>query len=350
LRCNIPGRIINLLSPADFVIVPMGCDFRRRELLWALGSVAAWSVASHAQQARMRVIGLVGGASAASQAAWSAAFVRELRARHWVEGKNIAIEYRWLEGRLDRAPDVISELIDRKVDIIVTHSTPLVLIAKKLTPAIPIVFASAGDPVGNGMVASLARPGGNLTGLSVQSADLAGKHVEFLQNLIPNLRHFTFLYHVGNAVTKLQLEGAKAAATTLKIGWSVAEIRGPDDVVPTIESLRGRTEALIVPSTPVYNAMRKEISSAALRAKLPTIYFDRMYVQAGGLMSYGPNWPSMWERAAVLVDHVLKGEKPADIPVQQPPQFDLVVNLKTARALGITLPRLLEVRATELIE
>jgi putative ABC transport system substrate-binding protein len=349
LRCNILERIINLLSLSDRV-VPMGRDFLRREFICGLSSIAAWSVAAHAQQTKMRSIGLVGGASADAQAEWSAAFINKLRELHWVEGQNLEIQYRWLEGRLDRAPAVISELVHRKVDIIVTHSTPLVLAAKKLSPVIPIVFASAGDPVGNGIVAALARPGGNLTGLSVQSADLAGKHVELLQNLMPNLRHFTFLYHVGNPVTRLQLEGVKAAASTLKLDWAVAEIRRPDEVVPTIESLRGRTEALIVPSTPVHNTLRSEISSAALRARLPTTYFDRMYVQAGGLMSYGPNWPSMWERAAVLVANVLNGAKPAEIPVEQSPQFDLVINLKTARALGMKFPRLLQVRATEVIE
>ena len=217
----------------------MARDFLRRQFICTLGSVAVWPLAAHAQQTKMRTIGLVGGATAAAQAGWTAAFVHKLRELRWIDGQNVTIKYHWLEGHLHRASDVLAELAHSNVDVIVTHSTPLVLAAKQWNSVIPIVFASAGDPIRNGIVASLARPGGNLTGLSVQTTDLAGKQVELLQNLLPKLRHFAFLYHLGNPVTQLQLDGVKAAANKFKLDWTVAEVRGPDDVAPTIEIAPG---------------------------------------------------------------------------------------------------------------
>ena len=215
---------------------------------------------------------------------------------------------------------------------------------------IPIVFPSAGDPVGNEIVASLARPGGNVTGLSVQSAELAQKLVQLLREFLPNLGRLAILYHIGNPVTARQTEGVKAAAARFGLDVAVVEIRRAEDLAPAIKALEGRTDALIVPSDPLYNTNRIEVNSSALRARLPTIYFDREYVETGGLMSYGPNWPSIWRRAAEFVDKILRGAKPADIPVEQPTTFELVINLKTAKALGLSLPRIFLVRADELIE
>jgi putative ABC transport system substrate-binding protein len=334
----------------------MKIDTRRREFiaalaaLAALGGAAAWPFLARAQQAKLRTIGLLGGATASAQAQWTVAFVQRLRELGWVEGQTVAIEYRWVEGRFERSPAVIAEFVRLNVDVIVTHATPNVLAAKQVTSAIPIVFASAGDPVGNELVTSLARPGGNVTGQSVRSADLAQKLVELLRELLPNLRRLAILSHIGNVVTSLQVNAVQAAARSFGLDVAIVEIGGAEDIAPAIEKLKARSDALIVPSEPLYNTNRIQISSLALRAGLPTIYFDRVYVETGGLMSYGPNWPSMWRRTAEFVDKILRGAKPADIPVEQPMTFAFVINLKTAKALGLTVPRISLARADELIE
>jgi putative ABC transport system substrate-binding protein len=289
-------------------------------------------------------------ATASAQAQWTAAFVQRLRELGWVEGQTVAIEYRWVEGRFERSPAIVAEFVRLKVDVIVTHATPNVVAAKQVTSVIPIVFASAGDPVGNALVDSLARPGGNVTGLSVQSSELAYKIVELLRDLLPNLGRLAILYHIGNPVTALQTDAVKAVADRFGLDVVIVEIRRTEDIAPAIEALRGRTDALIVPSEPLYNTNRIQINSLALRAQLPTIYFDRLYVETGGLMSYGPNWPGTWRRAAELVDKILRGAKPADIPVEQPRTFELVINLKTAKALGLEVPPTLLARADEVIE
>jgi ABC-type uncharacterized transport system substrate-binding protein len=328
----------------------MAIDIRRREFIAALGSVAAWPFAARAQQAKLPTIGLLGGATPAAQAQWTAAFVERLRELGWIEGQTVVIEYRWVEGRFQRSPAIIAEFVRLNADVIVTHSTPNVMAAKQVTSVIPIVFASAGDPVGNRLVTSLVRPGANVTGLSVQSTDLAHKIVELLRDLLPNLGRLAILYHVGNPVTELQMDGVKAAAGKFGLDVAIVEIRRAEDIAPAIAALQGRTDALIVPSEPLYNTNRIQINSSALRAQLPTAYFDRVYVETGGLMSYGPNWPSTWRRAAELVDKILRGAKPADIPVEQPTTFELVINVKTAKAIGLTVPRRLLVRANDLIQ
>ena len=325
----------------------MRIDLRRREFLAGLGSVAAWPSAARAQQ--MKRIGLLGGATASAQSQWTAAFVQRLRELGWIEGQTIAIEYRWAEGRPVRSPAIIAEFIRLKVDVIVVNSTPNVVAAKQGTSVIPIVFPSAGDPVANELVTSLARPGGNVTGLSVQSSVLAQKLVELLRELLPHFGRLAILYHVGNPVASLQTDAVKAAAATFNLDVAKVDIRRAEDIAPAIQALEGRTDALIVPSEPLYNTNRMQINSLALTARLPTIYFDRLYVETGGLMSYGPDWPGRWRRAAEFVDKILRGAKPADIPVEQPTTFELVVNLKTAKALGLSLPTIMLARA-ELIE
>ena len=326
----------------------MAVGIRRREFIAALGSVAAARpFGAGAQQAKPPTIGLLGGATPSAQAKWTAAFVQRLSELGWVEGQTVAIEYRWAEGRSERTPAIIAEFVRLKVDVIVTHATPNVVAAKRETSVIPIVFASAGDPVGNEIVASLARPGGNITGLSVRSADLAHKLVELLRDLLPNLSRLAILYHIGNPVTLLQTNSVQAAAGRFGLDVALVEIRRAEDIAPAIEALEGRTDALIVPSEPLYNTNRIQINSSALRARLPAIYFDRVYVETGGLISYGPNWPSMWRRAADFVDKILRGAKPADIPVEQPTTFALVINLKTAKALGLNVPRILLAGAEE---
>ncbi|HEY6753614.1 MAG TPA: ABC transporter substrate-binding protein [Pseudolabrys sp.] len=323
---------------------------RRRDFVALLGAVAACPLAARAQQMKLPTIGLLGGATASAQAKWTTAFVQRLHELGWVEGQTVAIEYRWVEGRSERSPAIIAEFVRLKVDVIVTHATPNVLAAKQVTSVVPIVFPSAGDPVGNKLVTSLARPGGNVTGLSVQSSDLAQKVVELLRELLPNLRRLAILYHIGNPVTALQTDAVKSAAGRLGLDVAIAEVRRAEDIAPAIEALKDRAEALIVPSEPLYNTNRIQISSWALKAQLPTIYFDRVYIETGGLMSYGPNWPSLWRRAAEVVDKILRGAKPADIPVEQPRTFELVINLKTAKALGLTVPDKLLVIVDEVIE
>ena len=328
----------------------MSAQMRRREFISLLGGAAAtWPLAARAQGAKRPTIGLLGGATALAQTQWTAALVQRLRELGWVEGQTVAIEYRWVEGRFERSPAIVAEFVRLKVDVIVTHATPNVVAAKQVTSVIPIVFPSAGDPVGNALVDSLARPGGNVTGLSVQSSELAYKIVELLRDLLPNLGRLAILYHIGNPVAALQTDAVKAVAGRFGLDVVIVEIRRAEDIAPAIEALKGRTDALIIPSEP-YNTNRIQINSLALRVQLPTIYFDRLYVETGGLMSYGPNWPSMWRRAAELVDKILRGAKPADIPIEQPRTFELVINVKTAKALGLTVPWTLLARADEVIE
>ena len=323
---------------------------RRRELIAALGSVVAWPSAGRAQQTKRPTIGLLGGATAGAQAQWTAAFVKRLSELGWVEGRTVAIEYRWADGDSSRSPAIIAEFVRLNVDVIVTHATPNVLAAKRGTSAIPIVFASAGDPISNGIVASLARPGGNITGLSVRSADSAQKLVEVSRDLLPNLARLGFLWHLGNPVANLQKQAVQTAANAFGLDVVVVEIGGGDEIRSAVESLKSRVEALVVPSEPLYNSNRIQLNTAALKAQLPTIYFDRLYVEAGGLMSYGVNWASMWRRAADFVDKILRGAKPAEIPIEQPTTFELVVNLQTAKALGLTVPWTVLTLADQLIE
>jgi putative ABC transport system substrate-binding protein len=328
----------------------MTFDICRRDLIAALGGAVAWPLAGRAQPMKRPTIGLLGGATASAQAQWTAAFVQRLGELGWVEGHTVAIEYRWVDGDFNRSPAIIAEFVRLNVDVIVTHATPNVLAAKRVTSAIPIVFASAGDPVGNGIVASLARPGGNITGLSVRSADSANKLVEVSRDLLPNLARLGFLLHVGNPVANLQRQAVQTAADAFGLHVVVAEIRGAGEIASAIEQLKGRIEALVVPSEPLYNASRIQINKSALKAQLPTIYFDRLYVEAGGLMSYGVNWIGMWRRAADFVDKILRGAKPADIPIEQPRTFELVVNNRTAKALGLTVPWTVLTLADQVIE
>jgi len=324
---------------------------KRREFITLLGgAAAAWPLVARAQQTKLPIIGLLGGATASAQAQWTTAFVQRLRELGWVEGQTVAIEYRWVEGRFERSPAIIADFVRLKVDVIVTHATPNVVAAKQVTSVIPIVFASAGDPVGNKLVTTLAHPGGNVTGLSVQSSELAQKVVELLRDFLPKHDRLAMMYHVGNPVTALQTDAVKAAAGRFDLNVAIVEVRRAEDIAPAIEALKGRADVLIVPSEPLYNTNRIQINSWALRAQLPTIYFDRVYVETGGLMSYGPNWPSLWRRAAEMVDKILRGAKPADIPVEQPRTFELVTNLKTAKALGLAIPESFLLCADEVIE
>jgi putative tryptophan/tyrosine transport system substrate-binding protein len=266
------------------------------------------------------------------------------------QGNNLKIEYRWADGRNERFAEIAAELVKLNVDLILTHNTGPTLVTKQATSKIPIIFATAGDPVGSGIVASLARPGGNLTGLSGQASDTAGKRIELLREMTPGLLQLGVLTETGNAYAALDVKEAQRAARTLNVLVQTVELGPTDKIVAAINSLKGRVQALYVLPIPRFFANRVEINAASLAAGLPTMYVIREYVQAGGLMSYGPNWPSMWRRAADVVAKVLNGIKPGDIPVEQPTEFDLIINLRTARALGLAVTPALLARADEVIE
>jgi putative ABC transport system substrate-binding protein len=281
---------------------------------------------------------------------WVTAFVQRLRELGWIEGRTVAIEYRWAEGRYENLAEIAAEFVRLKVDVIVTYATPPVVAAKQATADIPIVSAVMGDPVGTGLVASLARPGGNVTGLSVLTPDLAGKRLELLREVVPGLRRLAFLGNVGNPITALEMGEVQTAARTLGLHLVTLEIRRPEDIVPAFETLKSDAQALYVAGDPLVLANRVRINTLALVARLPAFYNERAYVEAGGLMSYGVNWPDLFRRTAELVDKILRGAKPGDIPVEQPTKFDFVVNLTTAKALGLEVPPTLLARADEVIE
>ena len=332
-------------------MIRLGPDMKRREFTMLLGGVAVtWPFAARAQQAALPVIGLLGSDTAAAQSEWTAAFVQRLRELGWDEGRNIVIEYRWGEGRTERFAEIAAEFVQRKVTLILTHNTPPTLAAKRATSTIPIVFATAGDPVKTGIVESLARPGGNVTGLSSQTPDAAGKKLEVLRQVVPDLRQLATLADVGNPYVATDLGHINEAARTFGIEVTSFEIRRGEELDSVFEALKQRTDALYVLPVPLLFANRVRINTLALVARLPTLHGVREYVEAGGLMSYGPNWPGMWRRAADLVDKILRGAKPAEIPVEQPTEFDLVINLPTAKKLGLTIPDKLLALANAVIE
>ena len=325
---------------------------RRREFIKLIGgSAAAWPLAAQAQQpGKLPTIGFLGSGTASGQSQWTAAFVQRLRELGWNEGRNVAIEYRWAVGRSERFAEIAAEFVRLKVDVILTHNTPPVLAAKQATSVIPIVFATAGDPIGSGIVESLARPGGNVTGLSSQMPDTAGKKLDLLRELTPGLHQVAILTDVGNPFTEEEARKVREAARTLGLEVATFEIRLAGDIDHAFEELKGRTQALYVLAAPLLFANRVRINTLALGARLPTMLGVREYVEAGGLISYGPNWPHMWSRAADFIDKILRGAKPADIPVEQPIKFDLVINMTTAKALGLTVSPTLLARADEVIE
>jgi ABC-type uncharacterized transport system substrate-binding protein len=325
---------------------------RRRKFLSLFGgAAAAWPLAARAQQpAKLPTIGFLGQSTRSAASEWVAAFVQRLHELGWNEGRTIAIEYRWAEGREERFAELAAELVRLKVDIIVTSGTPQVVAAKQATSVIPIVFAAAGDPVASGLVASLARPGGNATGLSSLVADLAGKRLELLREVVPGLGRLAIMGNVGNPLSVLEMREVQAAAGTLGLEVHTLEIRRAQDIAPAFEALKGRADALYVCIDALVNANRIRINTSALGARLPTMHGSRDYVEAGGLMSYGPNYPDLFRRAADYVDKILHGAKPGDIPVEQPTKFDLVINVTTAKALGLEVPPTLLARADEVIE
>jgi putative tryptophan/tyrosine transport system substrate-binding protein len=322
---------------------------KRRDFVALFGGAAAyWPLTAWAQQPKLPTIGFL-GADASAFGPWTAAFVARLHELGWIEGRTIAVEYRWSEGRPERYAEIAAEFVRLNVDVIVMGSIA-VPAAKQATSVIPIVFVLALDPVGGGLVASLARPGGNVTGLSIQAADLAGKRIELLREVVPRLRRLAIMGNVGFAEAVLEMGEAQAAARTLGLEVAPLEIRRAEDITPAFEVPKAQADALYVAQDALVAANRTRILTLALRAGLPTIFGTRDFVQAGALMSYGPNFPDQFRRAAELADKILRGAKPGDIPVEQPTKFDLVINLITAKALGIEVPPMLLARADEVVE
>ena len=324
---------------------------KRREFITLLGGAAAWPLAARAQQpAKLPTIGFLGSTPPSGQSQWTAAFVQQLRELGWIESRTVAIQYRWAEGRSERYAEFVAEFVRLKVDVIVTQGTPAVLAAKQATLIIPIVFASAGDPVGTGLVTSLARPGGNVTGLSSQQTDTIGKRIEILREVVPGLRWLAIMANVGNPFTVLELGEVQATARTLGLEVNALEIQRVQDIGPAFETLKDRADALYVCTDPLVTTNQIHISTLALGTRLPTMSGFREFVDAGGLLSFGANLPDQFRRAAEYVDKILRGAKPGDIPVEQPTKFDLVINLITAKALGLDVPPTLLARADEVIE
>ena len=334
---------------------------RRREFITVVGgAAAAWPISARAQQSgKLPTIGFLGQSTRSAASEWVAAFVQRLRELGWIENRTVAIDYRWVEGREERFAEVADEFVRLKVDVIVTSGTPAVLASKQATSVIPIIFATAGDPVRNNLVASLAQPGGNVTGLSLQMGDLAGKRLELLREVVPGLHRVAIMANVGNPFSVLELGEVQAAAGTLGLELVTLEIRHAQDIVPAFEALKGRSEALYVCTDGLINTNRIRINILAVGARLPTMHGSRDYVEAGGLMSYGVNFPNMFRRAAEYVDKILRGtrfgSRQVDNEIELGRLFDgdvgrLRVNLKTARTLGLTIPQSLLATADEVIE
>ncbi|HEY2414831.1 MAG TPA: ABC transporter substrate-binding protein [Pirellulaceae bacterium] len=321
---------------------------RRREFITL---VVAFPLAAQAERAgRLPIIGLLGPNIEGVDRPRVAAFVHRLDELNWVEGRSIIIDYRSAEGVVERAAGILADFVRRPVDIIVVAGDAQVLAAKRATATIPIVMSAAGNPVGNGLVASLARPGGNVTGLSLQLTDTAGKRLELLREIVPRLQRLAIMANFANPTTAVEVDFVEAATHKLGLDTIRSQVGSTDDIAPAIERLKGDADALYVCADPLLNTNGARINAAALAARLPSMHSFRNTVEAGALVSYGPDFPASYRRAAELVDKILHGAKPADIPVEQSDKFDFVINLKTAKILGLEISPSLLARADETIE
>lgn len=326
----------------------MAINTARRKFIASLsGAAAAWPLAARAQQGKLPTIGFV--VSTSKRSRWTTAFVQRLRDFGWIEDRTVAIEHRFVEGRDERYGEIAAEFVRRKVDVIVAPGAGA-LAMKQTTSTIPIVFTSANDPVGSGLVATLVQPGGNITGVSNQNADVAGKRLELLREIVPGLHRLAILANAGYAGSQVVVKQTKAAAHTLALDSATFEIRQTADIVPAFEALKDRADAVYVVGDPLVNANGIRINILAAAARLPTSHPFRELVEDGGLMSYGPDFADLYVRAADYVDKILRGAEPGDLPVEQPTKFELVVNLTTAKALGLTIPESFLARADEVIE
>ena len=324
---------------------------RRREFITLLGGAAiAWPLGARAQQARkLPTIGFLGAGTPSTWKTFIAAFESRLNELGWVDGRTVTLQIRWAEGHSERHPEIAGEFVRMPVDVIVTPGSAAAAV-KQATSSIPIVLSVASDPVGSGLVASLARPGGNVTGLSLQANEVAGKRLELLRQVVPDLRRIAILVNPGYAAAVLEMDKVEAAARTVGLEPVRLAIRSAQDLAPAIGGINGNDAALYGCIDGLVNANQVQINNLALEARLPTLYSEKEFVETGGLMSYGPKIPALFSRAADLVDKILKGAKPADMPVEQPTQFELIINLKTTKALGLALPDKLLALADEVIE
>jgi putative ABC transport system substrate-binding protein len=323
---------------------------RRREFIKVFVGSAIWPLTARAQQAaRLPTIGYMGAGSQATWSTWTAAFVKRMRELGWIEGRTMIIEYRWAEGRRERFDEIAAEFVRLKVDVIVTVGSAVPAVTQA-TSTIPIVFAIAVDPVGTGMVASLARPGGNVTGLTNQATELPSKRIELLRQLFPDLRRLAVIANVSYAGALEEVREVQAVARKVGLDVDILEIRRSEDIAPAFDAFLGGAQALYVCSDALVNANHTRINTLALGARLPTIHGLRDLLDGGGLISYGAKSTDLFRRAGDLVDKILRGSKPIDIPVEQPTTFELVINLTTAKALGLTIPEQFLLRADEVIE
>jgi putative ABC transport system substrate-binding protein len=316
-----------------------------------LGIFGLAQAASAEQSGRQYRVGFLGNSTAALEATLVGAFRDGLRELGYVEGRNIVIEYRWAEGEYARLSALIAELLALKVDVIVTAGTPAALAVKRATTSIPLVMVAVGDPVGTGLVPSLSHPGGNITGLTSIAAEMEGKRLELLREVVPGVSHIAVLWNAANPIQEIQERATRTAAHVLRmkvLSLGVRTIEQIKDAFATI--VHDRPDALLVLADRLFLHHRALIMDFATRHRLPGVHAYRELVEAGGLMSFGPSYAGMHRRAAYFVDRILKGAKPADLPVERPPTFELVINVKAAKALGVTIPPSVLLRATELIQ
>ena len=326
---------------------------RRRfiAVLTALAALTVGGMDAGAQGARVYRIGILETVPADLNRANLSALLTGLREHGYLEGQSLQIEYRSADGRADRFPQLAAELVRLRPDLIVTRGTPASKAAKEATDTIPIVFTAIGEPVGAGVIPTLARPGGNVTGLSAFATELAGKRIELLKEAFPAIARVGFLHNMGNPVAPPEWQAIEAAAETLGISVELFDIRRETDIAVAFKSMRQhKVDALYVGIDALTQAKAKMIVDFAAEQKLPTVYISREFVNIGGLLSYGPSFPDLYYRAAGLIDKILKGAKPGDLPVEQPTKLELIINLKTAKALGLEIPTNLMVRADEVIE
>jgi ABC-type uncharacterized transport system substrate-binding protein len=305
---------------------------------------------SHAQEGQARKVYRIGILRAGPPPeAYVEGLKQGLRERGYVDGQNVVFEFRITDGSFDQLPRFAEELVRSKVDVILASNSPAALAAKGVTTSVPIVFVGVYDPVELGLVPNLVRPGGNITGLSVNPADLAGKRLELLRAIIPRLRRVAVISHPTNPTNPLQLKGAQVAARTLGVQLAPVSVQGPNDFDSAFATVHG-TDGVLMLESPFLTTHRARLAQVAARSRLPAVYGQSEYVAAGGLMSYGTDFQDMWKRAAPYVDKILKGAKPADLPIEQPTKFEFVINLRTAKALGLTIPPSLLLRADQVIE
>jgi len=323
---------------------------KRREFITFLGSAAAWPLAASAQSKIAR-IGFMGNSTAALEANLVDAFREGLREQGYEEGHNIVIEYRWADGKYERFPALVAELIAANVEVIVTAGTPAALAMKKATTTVPLVMVAVGDPVGTGLVPSLARPGANLTGLSSVAPDLEGKRLQLLREVVPALSHVAMFINSLNPFHVSSMRQARAAAQTMGIKLQLHDIRKSEDLDDAFAAIRKeRPDAVLILADRVFLHNRERMIDFTKEQRLPNVNAYKELVEVGGLMSYGPSYEDMHKRAAIYVDKILKGAKPADLPIEQPSKFTFIVNLKAAKALGVTVPSQLLGLADELID